>query len=160
MLVCGAVLLDGGHEGFELHDDQLGAITGRDIVHPAGQQNIHGVGEALVLVQEGGVHVMDPTSYDRIKVDMGGGPEVLRLPDVVERAGAQDNPHPTGGFNRVCVNNLTHITPILVSILPGAYLLGGDVWMPHLEYVVTADSALLAILGFTYNSWRPAGSRR
>ena len=33
MLVCGAVLLDGGHEGFELHDDQLGAITGRDIVH-------------------------------------------------------------------------------------------------------------------------------
>ena len=33
MIVCGAVLLDGGHKGFELHDDQLGAITGRYIVH-------------------------------------------------------------------------------------------------------------------------------
>ena len=52
----------------ELEDDVVGGVGGRDVVDPARQDHVKGLLHLGVLVEEGGVHVVDLAPDDAVEI--------------------------------------------------------------------------------------------
>jgi len=63
-----AVLEDRLDKRLELEDDVVCGVGGGDVVDAAREQDVHRLLDLGVLVQEGGVHVVDLPSNDAVEV--------------------------------------------------------------------------------------------
>ena len=76
------------HQGPKCKNDVRSCIRGGDIVMTASDDNVHWFSDVHVLLEEGGVHIMDLASDDAVKVDVEAGLVGGLRPDVVQGGGA------------------------------------------------------------------------
>ena len=82
--VVAVLLLYRLHEGAKCKYDVRGGVGSGHIVVAATNNNVHWFSDVHILLQEGGVHIVDLASDDAVKVNVEAGVVGGLSPDVVE----------------------------------------------------------------------------